>query len=345
MRAWNELLKGNNEEVISLAKPLYDSFQDRNLTETQLRMNVTNTLFAAYLQLGDLEIADQLSVYLIDLADQNHGPKSNAYATHVANSVGLKNRLGQLGVAEARARYAIELYDQIYPPERPAAQRASVRRSLAETLMYSGRFDEALAELTQANGEMAQARNRALEEWEHHYLDLGEFHVRMRNWHAAERDLNKAYELFASPGDDDRRHLVALHALLALTKCHRQLIRRAGTHLDTAENILETDALLAPLPRALVLEARAFCLFQKDRPDAALPEIDSALELEIRYSGRAMHQADRRILRARILAAMNRTDEAALELDLAEQAFLDLDLSGHPHFPNIDAARRELALD
>jgi hypothetical protein len=53
-------------------------------------------------------------------------------------------------------------------------------------------------------------------------------------------------------------------------------------------------------------------------------------------------RADRRILRARILAATDRLPEASNELDRAESLYRKLDLEGHPLFPEIDRVRSEL---
>lgn len=340
-RGWVEYRRGNPAGVVSLNEPLYLEMQERDDVQDHTRLLVMTPLLGANSSLGNLSVATALSEEIIEIVKRTEGPESLTYAVQLANSVQLEYNLGRFDIAEAKAREAIALYNRIYDPEQPVAYRAVAHFHLAYAMLYAGRFDESLENLGIYNEEQARVRGTTIDHWEYTYLNRGSFFARMHRWPEAEQELRTARGLFDTPGEVDHSWLINLDALLAITLCRQHNTEEGREMLAEIDSRLDGRDSDSATHQALIHEARAFCYFHAEQPDLALQETDAAIAAD-NYPGRVMYQADRRILRARILAAMNNGREAEEELIKAEQMYLDLNLSDHPHLQNIATVRQEL---
>jgi ATP/maltotriose-dependent transcriptional regulator MalT len=144
-RAWGEYLKGNPDQAIRLAEPVYVRVFDEAGIDARVRIELIRPLATAYKTVGDLEAAARLSSEIIENHRRMYGETSLSHVVSLGNSIDLEHFLGRLLSAESRARRVIALYDRIFEPEHPTAYRAVARSHLATTLLHAGRFDEARA--------------------------------------------------------------------------------------------------------------------------------------------------------------------------------------------------------
>lgn len=174
------------------------------------------------------------------------------------------------------------------------------------------------------------------------FFHQGEMLIQMHRWREAETRLVRARELYLAAPERDVHSLIKTEAMLAWVLCRQAKRVAAETVLDRLDDHEQDEFPNDNRSRAQAHTARACVEFQAGRHTPALQAIDRALAA-VTQPGRVVDRADRMILRASILAAMARHPEAERALQQAETLYRDLGLTGHPLFPEVEAARREIA--
>ncbi len=337
MRTWVERHRGEHEKALTLVEPLYETLYRQERLSDIVGAALLNALAGLRGAIGDLEASAELRTEAIEAYRRARGDESQGYAVALANSVGLERALGRLEESERRAREAIALYDRIYPE--PVDYRAVARAALAQTLLATGHYDEAFEELDRATAEHAQALGNEPERWPLRYTRRGTFLARIGRPVEALAEMKRADRLFQEEEGFDPRLLASGRMLKAWTSCLAGEGRAGQELLDTLEH---AETLAGnPRNRAQLAEARAACHLETGQPDAALDAIDAALGPDGR-TGDLLTLAGRQLLRARILETLQRPDEAARGLDLAQAQFRELGLDHHPRHEQLVEARTAL---
>jgi tetratricopeptide (TPR) repeat protein len=204
-----------------------------------------------------------------------------------------------------------------------------------------GRFDEALRELAASTREHARVRGMAAEDDPSRFFHEAEMLIQMHRWPEAVSRLTRARELYGASPERDSGPLSRAEAMLVRALCRQGQLAAAERVLETLDDRAADELHDDNRSRAERHTARACVGLRAGRHEAALQAVDRALAA-VTSPGRVVDRADRRILRARILAATDRLPEASNELDRAESLYRKLDLEGHPLFPEIDRVRSEL---
>lgn len=338
-QAYVEHRLGRHADAIALNQPLLERLRREQPPDDHLLLLVMTPLLGAHEALGELQVSAALGSEILAIVERSSGPDSVTYAVQLANGIAPQHNLGRFDVAEARARQALALYDRIYGPERAHVPRAFARNQLAWTLLFAGRFDEALAEMDASTAERAEATGIDYDTYAYRFLHRGVLLTRMRRWPEAELDLRRAQTLFVNPNEEDRLWLINLDSHLAIALCMQQRTSDGMAVLAQLDGRSGNWRGDRPMRRAFVHEARARCGFHAGDLARALDDVDEALALDAVYPGRLVPETDRRLLRAEIVLAMGRRDEAGDELDRAWQRFVELGMTGHPLLPEIDAMR------
>lgn len=335
-RTWVERHRGRHDRALGLVEPLWWQMPPPGQMSASVRAGLLDSLAGLHAAVGNLERASRLRTLATAAFLEDQGEDGQGFVVSLANSVGLEFARGHLDEAERRARRAIGLYDRIY--EEPRDYRASLRRTLARVLLAQGRIDEAFDELERSGNEYAAVRD--MDEWPLFYTTRGHFNARLGHDDTAVTDLERGRDLLAENEDEfDRPLSAAADLLLAWALCRRGE-GRAGR--DLLESLGDERALFERQRyQAQWHEARATCRFENGRGKAALEAIDQALAAE-NAPGNLVDSADRRLLRARIMATLDRPEDAEEALARAEQHFASLGVSDHPLRDKIHHIRREL---
>lgn len=335
-RTWIERHRGDHGAALALVEPVHARMPDDDV-DPALRASLLDSLAGLNAATGNLAAAARFRRQATDAFRKAQGPEGQGYVVSLANSAGLEQTLGRFAEAEKRARQALELYDRIYTD--PMDYRASLRNTLARTLLARGEIDSAFAVLEQAGREYARFMDSAFEDWPLYFSLRGAFHLRLGHSERAVPDMEKAHRLIHEQGDWDTRLVATLDMLLAWARCRAGDGEAGHARL---EEIAEPGILLArPRNAAQYHEARAACLHATGEGEPALVAIDQALDAHD-SPGAVMAAADRHILRARILADLERPAEAGEALATAERRFTELGLEDHPRVADIRALRGEL---
>ncbi|MFW5927252.1 MAG: hypothetical protein ACOCSR_04295, partial [Wenzhouxiangella sp.] len=171
-----------------------------------------------------------------------------------------------------------------------------------------------------------------------YYSNRGHFNARLGNDEQAVADLERARQLMRRQQDDfDRRLAVTIDMLLAWVRC-----RNGANGQSLLDELGSEQSLLArPREQTQLREARATCLWQAGETEPALDEIEALVEAEPRPSG-LVDAADRRIVQARMLADLDRPEQAATALEQAESWFIEHGLTDHPLLERLRDQRRSL---
>jgi serine/threonine-protein kinase len=334
-----KLFEGKDEQALNLLEPLYVQTLERGDVKARLRARLMDRLASAYDGVGNLDSAASIRADATELLKQLEGPESLNYAISLVESASLEHNMGRFNVAEPRIRKAIALFDRIFG-EQPASSRANAHRIYGMILLHMGNFEKALDEIEASSVEWAHVmRIKDVTNWEFLLINRGYFLMRMHRWSEAERDLAQANSLSAALST---LAMNSVESGLAITLCRQGRTNEGKAILAELDSRLNGQLPNQPSQRALIHEARATCHFQAKKLELALREVDLALEAQIDFPGLVLNQFDRRILLARILAALDQNQKAKYELERAESLFLDYDLSDHPHFSNIEMARQNL---
>ncbi|TVS12820.1 MAG: hypothetical protein EA419_03670 [Wenzhouxiangella sp.] len=337
LRTWVERHRGNHDQALALVEPLYQRLHRQGRLSGSTSGALLDALAGLHAAAGDRDRAAQFTTEAIEAYRQAQGKDAQGYVVILANSVGLERAMGRFDEAMARAREAIELYDRIYPE--PVDYRASVRIGLARTLLAVGDIEKAFAELRTAGAEYAEFMGTELSEWPLYFSQRGSFQARLGRHEAAVSDVARARALVEKQGGFDPRLVSSIEALHAWTSC---LEGDAVAGRAILESMAQPETLHGrPRNRALLHEARAACFQAGGEPEVALSEIESALALQA-APGDVLESAGRRLLKAQILSALDRPDEAEQVLDDARQRFDRLGLDRHPRRMALVEAGAEL---
>ena len=338
MRTWVERHRGEHERALALVEPLYDSLYRQGKLSDTMSAALLDALAGLKGATGDQEASARMRSEAIEAYRRAHGEDSLGYAVALANSVGQERILGRFEESERRAREAIALYDRIYSD--PVDYRAVARASLARTLLATGRYDEAFEAMDLASAEHAQALGNEPDRWPLRYTRRGTFLARIGKPGDALADMERADRLFREEDGFDPRLIATGRMLLAWTSC---LAGDGRAGREALENLEHAETLEGnPRNRAQLAEARAACYLETGQPEPALEAIDAALEAADR-PGNLLVLTGRQLLKARILKALQRHDEAAELLDQAQARFREFELHDHPRFAQVIDARAELA--
>jgi serine/threonine-protein kinase len=335
-RAWVAHMRGEQAQALDLLEPLREALDDKRV-ERRTRYRILNHLAAAYVSQGRHEEAAPVRAEVTDLLREMAGEESRSYAINLSNLAVLDLRLGRFDAAEAGLHRAIELYGRIF--DQPTELRAAARGNLANLLLYTGRYGQALAEIEAAAREWAAAQGREMGDYEFHFHTRGMMLARMRQWAEAEVMLSRAKNLFAAQDAPPAGGIRLNDALLARVLCRQGRVDEGRELLIGLE---ETDRD-NPTRWAEIQESRATCLYLAGDGAQALQVIGEAVET-VDYPGYALQRADRKTLQARILVLLGRDAEAVRRLDRAERLLLELGREDHPRLAGIESLRRELAL-
>lgn len=341
-RAWVARHRVRHDLALELLRPLHAQMTERTDVEPRTRALLLDNLAGVHARLGNLDSAADFRERATRAFRESAGPEHRAYATSLANGAGLQRQLGRFEQAESRARQAIELYDRIY--DRPMDFRASARRNLARTLLSMGHHEEALETLDASGREWAAFQRQPFEEWPYHFITRGSFLARMGRLDEAAGDLEHARELLGAPRGDHRVYINVVDTLRAWVACRMNKGKTGARLLDRVEKRHGDSLPETPDRRAQLHEARAACYLETGEPASALQEIEAALAAET-APGQVVHRADRLMLKAGILAALGRHEEAAESLGRAEALFAELDLANHPKLARVRSERTRLVAE
>lgn len=338
-RGWVAYQRGEHEQARRLLEPLREQMeQDREVSQ-RTRYRILNHLAAVQVATGQLEKAVELRSELTQVIRDMEGPESRTFATNLSNLAVLDLRLGRFDRAMERLEKSLKLCERIF--EHPTAWRAAARGNRAHAFLYTGQPQRALREMKGAARDWAAVQDRELESYEFHHHTRGMLLSRMHRWAEAETHLARAAELFSQPEAAPTGHAILNDALLARARCRQDRTDEGRAIMARVDRQLGGELPDSTTRRAEIHESRATCLHYAEKPEAALAAIDRSLET-VRFPGYVVQRADRLMLKAEILAELDRYDEAAESLARAEKLFAELDLSDHPTLARVRSANRRL---
>lgn len=337
-RGYLEYYRGNYTRVLDIAEPLFEELEGRNHPDLHLRNRILNLLANTYSYLGDLKKADEFQTEVIDNYRELDGEDSRTYAISLTNSVKIKYNSGQFEKAEENALEAISIYDKLY--EKPTSVMSVTYGALAVSRLLEGRFEEALSTLETAGIYFARVRDKDFGKWEVPKIYKGMMLANMQRWREAEPYLLDFRERF-----DEVHHsmlFTSLDGLLAETLCSTGKVEQGKAVL--AEWNKRNEPAKSPVYRAKIYDAKAKCLKKEGDTGKAMEEIAKAIEV-MKYPGRAMERANRKLFYARLLAEEGHAGEASRQVASAKQLFLDTGLSSHPMLEQVRTVDSNLALN
>lgn len=336
--SWLAQFKGNPDQALNLLESFTEP-ENTELDDADTRAMLYDRLASLYRNHGRLDESSHFRAMATEQFKTHHGPESRPYAVSLANSVGLERDLGRYTVAENNARKAIELYNQIY--QEPRDYRASVRLNLARTLFSMGRIDEAFEELDKSSEEWAVFLDQDPENWLSHYITSGYFHMRMNDTDKALQDYSRLRNLVEEQGARNNYIDAASQTWLAWAYCR---IGDSQSGLSLLQKVDQSNGerfFGHPRDKASFLEIKAVCYDQNNEAEIALEHITAAIE-EFDVPGQLFPFVQRRILKADILASIDRHDEASAILTEAEQHLHELYPSNHPLMEEIQSASQDI---
>ena len=216
---------------------------------------------------------------------------------------------------------------------------------MARVYLYRGEFDRAIKEFNKSNKEWANSSNVKPDDYPYTHLAQSRVLARAKRWNKSTEIANRALDTMRSDSSYlDSEAMAFAKALLSYSVCKQEENIVEQKRLENALDQSDELELNTAEYRAQLFEARAQCLFQLNQPKEALLQINRSLDA-ITAPGRVIEITDRRLLRSQILAKLGRNQEARQELQKAEQLFVDLGLTDHPHFSQIHSTQQELALN
>ena len=348
IRANRGLLQVHKREIpkaIEILDPLYEKISAHPEYSNELRYEVINPLRIAYSINENIDLVQKMETELKPIVLDIQGPESLGYAIFLANAAGTKRELGHFDKAEADLNQAISLYNKIFDEEKPAEYRAAASHHLARVYLYRGEFDRAIKEFNKSNKEWANSSNVKPDDYPYTHLAQSRVLARAKRWNKSTEIANRALDTMRSDSSYlDSEAMAFAKALLSYSVCKQEENIVEQKRLENALDQSDELELNTAEYRAQLFEARAQCLFQLNQPKEALLQINRSLDA-ITAPGRVIEITDRRLLRSQILAKLGRNQEARQELQKAEQLFVDLGLTDHPHFSQIHSTQQELALN
>ncbi len=338
-RAQIKTLIGNPLDALNLIEPIHFEIRHGRQVQPRLQHRVLTRMSVLNAVMGDPTRALEFRNQAADLVERTEGKKSLAHAIEHRHRAELLLRLGQFDAAEENLLDALALYDRII--EQPNQRRALAYLSLGWLKFYTGRYEQAFERIRQSNDEMAAAQGRTAAEFGTGFRFLGQTKALIHRWDAAERHLRQAQAQFVEMGPEFERSLDSIDITLATIACRQGRIEEGVRLLAETHARLGEAALDTPASQSRFHEARAVCDYRAGNHQQALEAVDRALELSSE-PGFAMIHVERRILRARILAALGRNQEAAQSLDRARQKLEAVGLPDHPVMARIQSTRRDL---
>jgi len=329
-RSWIERHRGNHALALEWIVALVEQMPGHEPVSAPLRASLLDAAAGLYRVAGELGNAARFRTRATRAFREYQGAEGQGHVVSLANSVGLERDLGRFDQAVERAREVIALYDRIYPE--PVDYRATVRLGLARTLLARGDEAQAFEELDTAAEEYAAFMDTTLERWPLYFSLRGSFHARMNRTDAALGDIGKARDLIRQQGDFDDRLVATVAMLHAWALCRQGDGAGGQAILDDLEH--EQTLLGNERNRAQLEEARASCHFSNADFKSALAATERALDAQ-QVPGAVLATADRLVLKARILDATGRSDDAQQSLEQARRAFLDLGLDDHPRLDGL----------
>jgi len=318
---------------------VYESFKHRLEEDSDTESLLFDRLASLYKNSGDLEKASHFRKLATDRFRQHYGEESRPYAVSLANSVRMDQDLGRYSQAEANARKAISLYDNIY--QEPSDYRASARLSLAETLFLMGRTEEAFEKAEQVNREWAEFAAQEIEDWISHYIVRGRYFMRLNEFENALQDFTRVADLVEQQGRQNQYIGAASKVWLAWAHCSLGDAGQGIARLSEMEEAGGEKFLEFPETKAHLHKVRAICHFHAGDFQKSADEMIASIHISD-MPGQVYYSTDRRIWLARIYSAMGRKDEAETVLNQVSQRIDILELAQHPLYERIETARQQV---
>ena len=333
-RSYFEYYRGNYNLVLELMEPLYEEIIEKKNPGPHLETRMMNLFAITYGFLGKLEKAVQYQNQVIENYRVLDGDDSRTYAVALTNSIDIKYNLGQFELAEKHAMEAISIYNKLY--QEPTSVLSVTYGKLAAARFFEGRFDEALSLLETAGRHFASVRDKNYEEWMVPKVYQGLMLAQMGRWEEATEKLLDSRSYF-----DQGHHTMYFtspKAALAEALCRAGKTEEGKSVLTNLHDNHQLSGVDSPPKRASIYEARARCAYITGNFDTAKNEVEKSIE-SMKYPGRAMERANRKLFLATILKKKGLENEALEFIDKAEQLFYDVDLPGHPVLATVKSAR------
>ncbi|WP_406672334.1 protein kinase domain-containing protein [Natronospira sp.] len=341
-RAWVLSGLGRYEDALAILEPLNAELDQREGVSPRVRGDIKRDLGSAYRLKGNLEAALDMRRQEAQIYREGFGEESLDYALAQSNMAIIMHSMGDFDGAEAHLRRALELQERIF--EGAHIYPAIARANLALMIFHQGRFDEALELTTEAALERAEAIGRDPEEFERLYYQRGTMLASMQRWSEAKPQLRRARSLYLELDGVDPGVVAIIKALLAMANCYDGQTEAGSDWLRAADRMVEGELPGNPHQRNTLLTGRAVCAFKREDMDTALAYLDQALD-GAGHVGRFGEDALRKVLRARVLHALGRPEEALSDLEEAEALFEEYGFTEHPHLSRVQAARETLFPD
>ncbi len=332
-------LRGNHHQALGLIEPVYLEIHQGRQVQPRVHYRVLTRVAMLNAGLGDpagaLEVLDQAA----DLIAHLEGEESLANANEHLGRAGLMLLLGRFDAARDTLLRVLALTDRI--AEHPIRTRALTYFRMGYLKFYTGQYNQALDWYKRGIEECAASRELTAEDHPCGMYGLGWIQAYMHRWEHAEKQLLEARTQFTDMGAPFERWLAWTKTIFAFVACHQGRIKEGAHLLDKVHAHPGKDQLGNPGSQAHFLMARAVCHYKAGDYEQALEPVDRALEIWT-HPGLASAHAERRILRARILAALGHNRESAESLDHAQQQLETVGLPDHPVMKRIHETRQDL---
>ena len=338
-RARLAALRFSHSQALEIIEPVYLEIRQGRRIQPRVHHRVLMRVSQSYANRGDLARALELHDQAAAVIQRTEGEESLAQAMEYRSRAWILMGLGQFDAAEDNLLKSLELADRI--TEHPNQARATAYLNLGGLKFYTGRYEQSLDRLRQFHEESAATRSLTVADHPSGMQTLGFTMAFMQRWEDAEQNLRQARAQFVEMGPAFEHRLNATEITLAFVACHQGRVDEGDRLLAKVHARLDKAQLGNVVRGSSFQTARAACRYHAGDHEPALEAVDRALERST-SPGYAVIHAERRILRARIMAALGRDREAAKSLNQAEQQLAEVGLPDHPVMKRILQTRRDL---
>lgn len=341
-RGYIEITRGNYALARGIFERIHKQILSRPETETAIRPRerVMTGLAIVRKNTGAPESALELHDTIDQMLQGSGGYHAMTAARNLFNKGVLEHGLGRFEAAESTLLAAIELYDRTV--DKPNQWRGFATRMLAYNYFQIGEFEQGMSTLTGGMEETALALDTRVEDYGWLKLDLAWVNGRVFGEHErASRATREVLEQLRGSEQQGSVLWVWAVALQAWLDCRHGRASEGTTLLATLDQTLGGNLPESSQQRSEIHEARAHCRLDSGNPQAALREIEQALE-DGGAPGRVIERSAIHRLQARSFAALGRWNDAAHALERAEEVFLEHGLTSHPHLELVATLRQTL---
>ncbi len=332
-------LRGDLRRSLELIEPIYLEIRQGRQTQPRIQYWVLMQVAWLYSVFGDPAGALEALEQAAGMVQQLEGEESLSHANEQLSRSEVQRRLGRFDAAEEAIHSSRALIERI--AEHPNLAYAASHFDLGQLMFYTGRYEQALHQMTKGIEECTATRGFAPDDHPCGIYDIGKMKAYMQRWDSAEQYLQQSREQFVEMGPPFKARLARTEVMLAFVACHQGRIEEGAHLLAKVPTRYDVETLGTPANQAHFLTARAACHYHAGDHEQALDAVKSALESSTQ-PGYAMLHAERFILRARILAALGHNRHADESLEQAQQQLEAVGLADHPVMKRIHQTRQDL---